>query len=91
MRVARHGAGEPRSLWNILFAGACRFLLSALFGGMISLLIIFAVMYLGIYSFWSGHWWHVIWLIPVSWGILGIFVFDSMLTIARNIVESIFE
>ena len=64
-----------------------KFFGAALFGGFISF-IVFALI------FWINPnalslLWHILWIIPVVWGILGIFWYDKMLDIARRIVEGI--
>ena len=41
-------------------------------------------------SFWQTRWRHVLWILPVVWGVLGIFWFGRMLDIARRIFEDYF-
>lgn len=73
--------------FDIISAGFYRFVGCALFGGLVSFVIFFVVMFFGLYGFFDSYWKHSLWIVPIVWGILGIFWFDNMLDIARDIVE----
>ena len=62
-----------------------KFVGAALFGGFISLIVL--VFFYCFHIFPPNHWWHILWIIPVVWGILGLFWYDRMLDIARRIFE----
>ncbi|MBM4034734.1 MAG: hypothetical protein FJ291_23565 [Planctomycetes bacterium] len=65
-----------------------KFFFSALFGCLISLAIagLFYWCGLGLW-FWQSRWVHILWIIPLAWGLLGILWFDQMLDWAREILE----
>ncbi|HEY3377963.1 MAG TPA: hypothetical protein VGL77_10780 [Armatimonadota bacterium] len=80
-------ADKPKTLSG----GIWRFIGSAIFGGFLSLLLLFVFLHLGIVRD-LDDWWlrgvlHALWILPVCWGILGIFWYDAMLDMARDIVE----
>jgi hypothetical protein len=70
-----------------------KFFFAALFGGMVSLLVFFVFFLLwgDFYEFikftYDSAWFHLLWVVPVIWGILGIIWFDQMLEIASSFVE----
>ena len=67
------------------FGWILRFLVSAFFGGFISLFIFIVIFrWYVIIPFWDTKFVHVLWIIPLVWGILGIFLFDKMMDITRN-------
>jgi len=82
---------NTRRVIDIIYAGFCRFVGCALFGGLVSLIILFIALFFGLYGIFGGYWKHIFWVIPTAWGILGIFWFDKMLDIARDIFETPFN
>ena len=74
------------------FIGAvCKFFGSALFGALVSLVIFLVITYSGdIDAFTATAWVHILWVIPLLWGVLGIFFFDQMLDLARKIIGGFF-
>ena len=67
-----------------------KFIGSALFGGFVSLVVVLAAFFLEIDRFWQRPWIHLLWVIPLVWGFLGIFWFEKMLDAARRIFEDFF-
>jgi len=67
-----------------------RFIVATFFGGFVSLVILAIVLWVDLDMFWESPWPHVLWLIPMVWGILGIFWFDQMLNAGRKIFEMFF-
>ena len=64
-----------------------RFIFSALFGGGVTFLIILLIMQCDL-EFVIGTWaFHLLWIIPLIWGIIGIFCFEYMITLARDLIE----
>ena len=82
---------QTRTALKVVYAGFCRFVGCALFGGLVSLVIFFVVIFWGLYGFFDSYWKHTLWIVPLVWGILGIFWFDRMLDIARDIFEAPFH
>mgnify|MGYP007112947749 CR=1 FL=1 len=77
---------KPKSGRGLITAILCRFLGSAVFGGFISLLLLNVYTHIAFdisLNHWK-HWLTALWLIPIFWGILGIFTFDRMLDTARD-------
>jgi hypothetical protein len=69
-----------------------KFIGAALFGGLVSfavLFVAFVVLDVDIMFSANGKWFHCLWMIPLAWGILGIFCFDRMLALARAIFEGV--
>ena len=60
---------------------------AALFGGFVSLVLLGAAFWFELEFFFERPGMHVFWIIPVVWGVLGIFWFDAMLDAARHLVE----
>lgn len=67
-----------------------KFVGAGLFGGFVSLVVFLGILWLDVDAFWQSPWPHVLWIIPVMWGVLGIFWFDKMLDAARKIFEGFF-
>jgi hypothetical protein len=67
-----------------------KFVAAALFGGMLSIAIFFVVVLIDIEAVWDRPWFHLRWMVPLVWGVRGIFWFERMLDIARDIIEGIF-
>ncbi len=75
-----------------------RFIISAFFGGLISFIILALIVGLTRYIYWS---WvadyliqklvYAIWIVPLCWGFLGIFFFDTMISIASKIFEGFLD
>ena len=65
-----------------------KFIIAAIFGAMISFVLFIIVLELANGdSFWFQKGAHVFWIIPVVWGVMGIFWYEKMLTVARDLVE----
>ena len=72
------------------FGAVLKFVAAAFLGGFVSLVVIAVVFLFGIHSFWQAPWLHILWIIPIVWGILGIFWLDRMLELGRKIFEDYF-
>lgn len=68
-----------------------KFLGAAFLGCFVSLLLLLVVCQCGLEAFWNGWWPHLFWLIPVAWGLLGIFWFDRMLELAESSFNDFFD
>lgn len=76
-----------------------RFMISAFFGGFMSFIVFFLIYELMLYVYDDNILskyimqilFHALWIVPLLWGILGIFLFDKMLTIASKIFESFLD
>ena len=65
-----------------------KFIVAALFGGLVSLLLLAVSLgWLGMDFLLERPWIHIFWIIPLAWGILGVVWFEPMLDAARHIVE----
>jgi len=64
-----------------------KFIGAALFGGFVSLLLLGSAFWLDLEFLYESPWIHIFWIIPVAWGVLGVFWFDQMLDAARHLVE----
>jgi len=67
-----------------------RFIGTGLFGGFVSLVIFLTVIWGDFEFFWRSPLRHLLWIIPLAWGIVGIFRFDEMLDPARRIFSGFF-
>jgi hypothetical protein len=67
-----------------------KFIMAALFGLLVSLAIGFIAAWLLMDSFFATPWVHILWIIPLVWGVLGIFWFDQMLELGKKIIEYLF-
>lgn len=65
----------------------CKFVAAGLCGGLVCDLLLFSAGVYGWKGLWSPPWIHLFWLIPLVWGILGIFRFSQMLDAARALFE----
>lgn len=79
--------GPPRGPLALVlkFAGA------ALFGCLVSLLLFLASWWIDPESFWGGWWPNLFWIIPVVWGVLGIFWFEPLLKLAKTLFDTAFN
>ena len=68
-----------------------RFILAALFGSLVSIVLVMGVVLFGVESFWDGRTPHILWIIPAVWGVLGVFWFGKMLDFAREVFEGFFR
>jgi hypothetical protein len=75
-----------------------RFIISAFFGGFMSFIVFWVIYEIMIYmynDFLSAYiiriLIHALWVVPIFWGILGIFFFETMLSIASKIFESFLD
>jgi hypothetical protein len=66
-----------------------KFLGAAAFGGFVSLLLFVCALGLDGEFLLERPWIHVFWIIPLVWGVLGIFWLDPMLEAARHLIEGI--
>ncbi len=66
-----------------------KFLGAATFGGFVSLLLLIGAFGLNVEFLLVRPWIHVFWIIPLVWGVLGIFWLDPMLKAARRLIEGI--
>ena len=68
------------------FGWILRFLVSVLFGGFVSLFIFIVLfLWLSLPIIWGTKYVHIFWIIPLIWGIIGIFMFDEMIDIPRKL------
>lgn len=73
-------------------AGALvKFVISAAVGGLASLVIALGILSAGFDGFWESRWVHILWIIPMVWGVLGVFFYVRLLDVARAVVEGFFE
>ena len=68
-----------------------KFFAAALFGCLVSLILLLAIFAIGAHTFWDGWGPHLLWIIPILWGVLGIFWFEPMLAFASHIFEEFFR
>ena len=69
-----------------------KFLAGAVFGGFVSF-VIFIILLMApeaLVTFFAGPYKHILWGIPVAWGLLSILWFDPMLDLAAKIFEAFF-
>ena len=66
-----------------------KFLCAALFGAFLSFLLFAGAVWWDLDFLWRPPWIHAFWGLPVVWGVLGIFCFESMLDLARRLVEAV--
>jgi hypothetical protein len=69
---------------------AVKFVCAALFGGLLLLPVYIVLLFVNFEIVWDSPWPHLFWIIPLVWGVLGIFWFERMLDLARDIVEAFF-
>ena len=73
-----------------------KFVCAAVFGGFVSVVVFLGVLWLGwgdetgMDRFWNSPWPHILWIIPLVWGFLGVFWFDRMLDASRDIFDRFF-
>jgi len=72
-----------------IFLALLKFIASALFGGFISFIIFWFFFYHE--EFWTKGFYHVLWIIPLIWGVWGIFWFDKMLDSAAKMFEDFLD
>ena len=60
---------------------------AALFGCFVSLILFGGAFFMDLDFLREGQWFHIFWIIPIVWGLLGIFWFDAMLDAARHLVD----
>ena len=65
-----------------------RFLAGALFGAGVSLLLLGAVCSFDIEFLLKRPWGHIFWVLPVTWGCLGIFWPGPMMKTARDLANA---
>ena len=68
-----------------------KFLVAALFGGCVSILLFGGALWLDVEFLFGVPWIHAFWIIPVAWGVLGMLWFEPMVDAARHIVEQALE
>lgn len=69
----------PTTVCGVLYTGFVRFFFSVLVCSVISVIVFFALARFNIFI--TGFWKHLYWIIPLIWGILGIFWYDNLLDI----------
>lgn len=87
---------DPKDLENPFknrkYGWVLKFIISTLFGGFVSAAIFLVFMCASVRGhfveeFWSSKYLHAFWIVPLAWGFLGIFLFETMLNTARDLVE----
>jgi len=86
---------KPKDLTNPFygrFGWILRFIVSAFFGGLFSFFVFLIALLLNrepsfsfALWFWDSKYVHIFWIIPIAWGILGIFFFDEMTELPKKI------
>ena len=66
-----------------------KFMAAALFGCLMSLLLLLMSVWTNPEGFWNGWWPHLLRSIPLAWGVMGIFWFDRMLELAKVVFEGV--
>lgn len=75
-----------KSFWEQVLDGLFHFFFSALFGGIVGLIIITELVHTQFLALEHARYWmHAFWITPLVWGILGIFYYDKMIDTATNI------
>jgi len=67
-----------------------KFIATAFMGGFVSLVVLVFFQSYAFQACWEEPWPHLLWVIPLFGGILGVFWFDWMLEAARDIFERCF-
>jgi len=67
-----------------------RFFFSALFGAALCLVLAAIVSEFVHLGWWYPRALHLFWIVPLVWGLLGIFWFDKMLRVAGELIERLF-
>ncbi|MCX7918794.1 MAG: hypothetical protein N3A72_04120 [bacterium] len=88
--IKKRAKSEFNSLMHIFF----RFIISAIFGGFISFIFLYVFLDLILMASAAKQWKfisiiliHAVWILPTIWGILGIFYFEKMLSLAQKSFE----
>lgn len=68
-----------------------KFMAATFFGVIFTITLYFAFPILGLEGFGTGLGFHLLWIIPLGWGVLGIFFFEQMLDIASKFFNSFFR
>jgi hypothetical protein len=69
-----------------------KFIGGAILGCFVSFVVFIACYWaLDTDTFMEGKWLHALWIIPIVWGVLGIFWFKPMLELGRSIFEAYFH
>ena len=76
---------------STLWEAVLKFVLAALFGCLVTLVVILAILGMGLDSFWASRWVHILWIIPLLWGCLGVIWFDRVLELGRDVFEGYFN
>jgi hypothetical protein len=63
-----------------------KFLCAYIFGCMVSFIVLFVALLVDVEAIWDSSWTHIFWVIPLVWGVLGLFWYKQMLEIGRKIV-----
>ena len=79
-----------RDILNDLAGAIVKFFGAALFGSFISIVILTCIYLSEMFFFWETAWRHILWIIPVVWGILGLFWFEHMLDTGKKVFEWFF-
>lgn len=68
-----------------------KFVASFLFGCLVSAVILCLALWLPVPALLSRPWAHMLWIIPAIWGVIGIFWFDQMLDLAKDVFHAFFN
>ncbi len=68
-----------------------KFIGAAFFGSLISLILFLCTPFEACSFLLSSPWIHIFWIIPVVWGVFGIFWFELMLDIGGKILKGIID
>lgn len=69
------------------FGAFYKFLGASLFGLLVSLVVFLSMIFLAAESFFAPPWIHVLWIIPLAWGLIGVIWFDPMLDLGKKILD----
>lgn len=73
------------------FGAFYEFLGAAFFGLLLSLVVFLSMIFLAVESFFAPPWIHLLWIIPLAWGIIGVTWFDQILDLGKKILDGFLE
>ena len=82
---------------NRKYGWILRFIVSTFFGCLVSGLIFLMIMYIDsknltlIEKICSSKYIHAFWIIPLVWGVLGTFLFETMMDAAKDLLDTHFR
>jgi len=65
------------------------FFVCAIFGAVLSVILLLVMLWLGVESFFTGYGKHVLWIIPALMGVLGIVWYEQIFKIVDDILTTI--